>query len=97
MFHISLIACCCSNYLGLPAEVIPKSLQKPAQPSVKKLGGGSDRPPRPERGDREGGYRARGAPSADVKDTGSFNPSFVCFNRPTLLLASIGLIGCVPV
>lgn len=65
-----------SSYLNLPAEVIPKSLQKPAvQP--KRLGGerpqreGGERPPRGE------GYRARSAPSADGKATDSFTPSFV--------------------
>eukprot|EP00042_Codosiga_hollandica_P042237 m.385195 g.385195 ORF g.385195 m.385195 type:complete len:149 (-) comp56279_c0_seq1:2765-3211(-) len=47
------------TYLGLPAEVIPKSLQKPAA-APKRLGGGSERPPR-EAGDRppREGYRAR--------------------------------------
>jgi len=62
------------TYLGLPAEVIPKSLEKPAvakrpmgAPTRSREGG--------DRGDRDA-YRSRGAQSAEGKPTGDFNPTF---------------------
>jgi len=62
------------TYLGLPATVVPKSLQKPAT-AAKRPAGSAPQRSHEDRSDRDN-YRSREAHSGDGKVTDSFQPAF---------------------
>ena len=61
------------QYMGIPSDVVPKTLKVPAK-AARPAGGERRGPPRGgDRDDRRGGYRGEGGD----KRSGDFNPEFV--------------------